>query len=120
MDCYKPRENFSYAEKQELTVPLSDADPHDDLEMLLGREFGHFSSKAEKLLWATLSRTPVQNFPNGPTSALTECTFFVSLPLEKSMDLIVTHKLDSQTFEFCEGLPVNLSLNARLAALFYQ
>ena len=88
--------------------------------MLLGREFGHFFSKDETLLWATLSRAPVQYLPNGLISALAEFTCLVCLPLEKSMDLIVTHKLDSETFEFCEGLPVNLSLNARSAALFYQ
>jgi hypothetical protein len=109
-------------EKQELQVHLVDSDPHFDNLMMLGSDFATYSTKTEQALWKGLVRAPLHNFPGGDvdTSGLTHFTFFTVLPLNSMMDFMCKKELCSKDFTFCgEGLPINLSLNARSAVLFF-
>ena len=64
----------------------------------------------------------IQNFPiiTSSSPSLLDFTFYVCLPLEKAMDFLTTMRLRKEDFEFCEGNPINLSLNAMSATFFYQ
>jgi len=118
LTCVK---DLKLSETQRLSVGLVDADPHFDAQMMLGDGFNTFSTKTEQEIWAGLQRTLLQNFPTGDTSGLTHFTFFTALPLERLPDFLIKKELNSKDFPFCgKNLPINLSLDARSALLFFQ
>ena len=113
--------DLKLSEPQELQVGLADADPHFDFEMMLGKDFETFSTKTEQAVWKGLQRTPLQNFPTGDTSGLTHFTFYTVLPVQQMTDFLIKKELNSKDFSFTgKELPINLSLNARSALLFFQ
>jgi len=121
MDRFVYVKDLKLSEPQELKVPLVDTPPELDRTMLLGKNFDTYCTKTEKMVWDTLQRTPLQNFPDGDTAKLTKFTFYTVLPLEKMADFFVKHELTAEDFEFTgEGLPINFSLNPRSALLFFQ
>ena len=121
MDKLTYVKDLKLAETQKLSAGLVDADPHFDNMMMLGEDFNTCSTKTEQLIWKGLTRTPLQNFLTGDTSGLTHFTIFTVLPLERMMDFLIKRELNSKDFPFCgQDLPINLSLNARSAVLFFQ
>ena len=121
MDKFVYVRDFKLAEEQVLRVPLVDTPQEMDRTMLLGNDFDTYCAKTEKMVGDTLQRTSLQNFPEWDEVKLTKFTFFTVLPLEKMADFSVKRELTAEHFEFCgPGLPINFSLNARSALLFFQ
>ena len=112
--------DLNFGEARELSVPLGVTAPQRDLEMLLGKDFENFASITEKKLWATLERTALQNQPMNFETNYTHFTFYTCLPVEKMVHLFIKHELKAEDFPHTTGTPINFSLNARSAVLFYQ
>jgi len=77
-------------------------------------------SKAELELIATLYRSSVFNNFSGPDHEMCDVTFFTCLPTAKTLNFISNQHLEAATMNFCQGLPINLSLSAHSAILFYN
>ena len=101
-------------------VPLGVSAKQRDLEMLLGKDFNDVASNTEKKLWATLDRTALQNQPKDFATNYAHFTFYTCLPLEKMINVFIKHELNAADFPHTTGTPINFSLNARSAVLFYQ